>query len=89
MNYYKIELKIFYLTYIVLNKMANTNNTSHITAIYNSRKYLLEILGERGYDISTYENFTINEVGLMLEYDQLDMLIEKTSTQKKIYVKYS
>lgn len=88
MNYYKIELKIFYLTYIVLNKMANTNNTSHITAIYNSRKYLLEILGERGYDISTYENFTINEVGLMLEYDQLDMLIEKTSTQKKIYVKY-
>ncbi|AET73055.1 hypothetical protein PGAG_00166 [Phaeocystis globosa virus 12T] len=68
--------------------MANTNSNSHVTSIYNSRKHLLEILGERGYDISTYDNFTINEVGLMLEYDQLDMLIKKTSTQKKIYVKY-
>tara|TARA_B110001450_G_scaffold252427_1_gene274177 strand:- start:45 stop:653 length:609 start_codon:yes stop_codon:yes gene_type:complete len=59
-----------------------------MTSIYNSRKYLLEILKGRGYDISSYENFTINEVGLMLEFDQLDMLIEKTSTHKKIYVKY-
>ena len=36
--------------------------------------------------IDSYENFTINEVGLMLESDQLDMLVEKSSTKKKIYV---
>jgi DNA-directed RNA polymerase subunit H (RpoH/RPB5) len=68
--------------------MSGSNNNSHITSIYNSRKYILEILKDRGYDIDPYENFTINEVGLMLESDQLDMLIEKSSTKKKIYVKY-
>lgn len=68
--------------------MSSSNSNSHITSIYNSRKYILEILKDRGYDIDSYENFTINEVGLMLESDQLDMLVEKSSTKKKIYVKY-
>jgi DNA-directed RNA polymerase subunit H (RpoH/RPB5) len=67
---------------------SNSNSNSHITSIYNSRKNILEILKDRGYDIDSYENFTINEVGLMLDSDQLDMLIEKTTTKKKIYVKY-
>tara|TARA_X000000368_G_scaffold304456_2_gene242794 strand:+ start:1527 stop:2156 length:630 start_codon:yes stop_codon:yes gene_type:complete len=65
-----------------------TNTNSHIISIYNSRKILLEILDERGFDISSYNNFTINEIGIMLETNQLDMLLENTSSKKKIYVKF-
>jgi DNA-directed RNA polymerase subunit H (RpoH/RPB5) len=68
--------------------MSGSNNNSHIISIYNSRKNILEILKGRGYDIDSYENFTINEVGIMLELDQLDMLIKESSTNKQIYVKY-
>lgn len=66
--------------------MINTN--SHIISIYKARKNLLEILEERGFDITSYNNFTINEIGIMLECNQLDMLLEQTKTMKKIYVKF-
>ena len=66
--------------------MNNTN--SHIISIYKARKNLLEILEERGFDTSSFNNFSINEIGIMLETDQLDMLLEKNTTKKKIYVKF-
>jgi DNA-directed RNA polymerase subunit H len=66
----------------------STNSNSHIISIYKARKNLLEILKHRGFDISPYENFSINEIGIMLETNQLDMLLEKISTKKKIYVKF-
>tara|TARA_Y100000389_G_scaffold36918_1_gene31325 strand:+ start:102 stop:731 length:630 start_codon:yes stop_codon:yes gene_type:complete len=65
-----------------------TNTNSHIISIYNARKNLLDILEERGFDITPYNNFTINEIGIMLETNQLDMLVEKSSTNNKIYVKF-
>jgi hypothetical protein len=65
-----------------------TNTNSHIISIYNARKNLLEILEERGFDVTPYSNFSINEIGIMLETNQLDMLLEKSSTKKKIYVKF-
>lgn len=65
-----------------------TNTNSHIISIYKARKNLLEILEERDFDISSFNNFSINEIGIMLETDQLDMLLEKSSTKKKIYVKF-
>ena len=42
-----------------------TNTNSHIISIYNARKNLLEILEERGFDITQYSNFSINEIGIM------------------------
>jgi len=66
----------------------STNSNSHIISIYKARKNLLEILKHRGFDVSPYDNFSINEIGIMLETNQLDMLLEKTSTKKKIYVKF-
>lgn len=66
----------------------STNTNSHIISIYNARKNLLEILEERGFDITSYSNFTINEISIMLETNQLDMLLENSKIQKKIYVKY-
>ena len=65
----------------------NTSN-SHIFTIYNSRKNLLEILKEREYDVSKYENLSINEVGILVEQEQLDMFVENNKLNKKIYVKY-
>tara|TARA_B110000444_G_scaffold228994_2_gene235148 strand:+ start:534 stop:1163 length:630 start_codon:yes stop_codon:yes gene_type:complete len=65
-----------------------THTNSHIISIFKARKNLLEILDERGYDITQYNNFSINEIGIMLETNQLDMLLEKTSTKNKIYVKF-
>ena len=64
----------------------NTSN-SHIISVYKSRQNILDILQERGYDITQYNNFTFNEIGIMVETDQLDLLIEHSS-KKKVYIKY-
>jgi hypothetical protein len=45
--------------------MTSTNN--HIISIYKSRTNLLEILEERGFDITEYTNFTINEIGILTD----------------------
>ena len=63
------------------------NSNSHIVQVYNSRKNLLEILETRGFNTSSYNNFSISEIGILTEQDQLDMLLED-SNSKKIYVKY-
>ena len=65
-----------------------TNSNSFIISIYNSRKTVLEILKERGFNISKYSNFGITEIGILLETNQLDMLIENDNTKKKVYVKF-
>lgn len=62
------------------------NNNSHIISILNSRKNLLNILETRNYDVSSYKNDGINEIGILVEQDQLDMLCE--SSLNKIYIKY-
>ena len=63
-------------------------SNSTIINIYNSRKNLLEILEERGFSIANYSNFSITDVGILTENNQLDMLLENASTKQKIYVKY-
>ena len=65
-----------------------TNSNSFIISIYNSRKILLEILHERGFNITKYSNFNITEIGILLDNNQLDMLLENDNTKKKIYVKF-
>jgi len=63
----------------------NTNN-SHIISIYKARNTILEILNERGFDISKYNNYSINEIGILTENNELDMFLENIN--KKIYVKF-
>lgn len=55
--------------------------------IYNSRKYLLEILETRNFNVDDYNNFTFNELAVQYESNQLDLLLSD-KTNKKIYVKY-
>jgi DNA-directed RNA polymerase subunit H (RpoH/RPB5) len=65
-----------------------SNSNSFIISIYNSRKNLLEILSERGFNTEKYSDFGITEIGILIENNQLDMLLENDATKKKIYVKY-
>lgn len=68
--------------------------SSTVPKIFKSRKILLEILKERGFNTEDYNNFGINEIQIMINKNQLDMLLEKSSLDetkeqsKKIYVKY-
>lgn len=76
--------------------MANILTNKDILTVYNSRKTILEILGDLLFDTKDYMDFTINEVDSMAANNQLDMLIShsKESHDKtvyddtKIYVKY-
>lgn len=68
--------------------------TSHnkILQIYNSRKNILDILGNTlKYNVSEYEGFSINEIDAMYATEQLDMLMEKQDKDlnvSKVYVNY-
>jgi DNA-directed RNA polymerases I, II, and III subunit RPABC1 len=65
-----------------------SNSNSYIISIFKSRKNLLEILDERGFNITNHSDFSIPEIGILTENNQLDMLLTNDETKKKIYVKY-
>lgn len=71
--------------------MVNTSTSILISEIYNSRKFVLELMDNQGYDISGYSNFSMNEINAMKQNNQLDMLLETkpdSSESKKIYIRY-
>lgn len=75
-----------------MSNIQNQNSSSLISSIYKSRKNVLELMKEQGYNIDDYENFSINEVNSMKINNQLDMLLEKEavedSPKRKIYIRY-
>ncbi len=62
-------------------------STLLVNKIYNSRKYILEILKMREFDVSEYDNFTVEELHGMIQNQQLDLLVSGKS--KQVYVKYN
>ena len=66
--------------------------------LYESRKVIIEMLQDRGYDVSNYNNFTKSDISNMLndfnknkeshELGTLDILV-KNKNKNKIYVKYN
>lgn len=70
--------------------------------VHDSRRHLLEMLEDRGYDVNHLKNYTQEEMKIMLkqhmdgkfntmhEVGPLDILLEKTTGKntEKIYVKY-
>lgn len=62
-------------------------STLLVNKIYNSRKYILEILKMREFDVSEYDNFTVEELHGMIQNQQLDLLVAGKS--KQVYVKYN
>ena len=59
-----------------------------VSKLLKSRTILLEQLKDQEYDTSQYENFSINEVNIMVENEQQDMLLRNTTRGNKMYVKY-
>ena len=49
---------------------------------------MIDLLEAQKYDVSQYKDFGINEVNTLFETKQMDMLLRKTSEDKKVYVKY-
>lgn len=76
--------------------MVNTNSSVVISQIYQSRKNVLELMDKQGFDVSGYANFSVSEINIMKQNNQLDMLLEskpeksgeKTSNGDKIYIRY-
>jgi DNA-directed RNA polymerase subunit H (RpoH/RPB5) len=62
--------------------------STRIISIYKSRGVLLEQLEEKGYDVSEYLRFNINEIDAMMNNNQLDMLMKHPETGEKVYIKY-
>tara|TARA_Y100000389_G_scaffold188065_2_gene210130 strand:+ start:9857 stop:10477 length:621 start_codon:yes stop_codon:yes gene_type:complete len=60
--------------------------SGHIDNIFKSRKHIIELLDEQGYDISDYKDFSVHEVHTMYKAKQMDMLFKKKD--KKAYVIY-
>lgn len=59
-----------------------------INNLFKSRKILLELMKERGYNISSQENFTENEIRVMAQQKQLDFELENDEKSKKVIIKY-
>jgi DNA-directed RNA polymerase subunit H len=57
--------------------------------LFKSRKTVLEILKTQDYNVSVYENFSINEINSMYINNQLDMLINHNNIKTKIYVRFN
>jgi DNA-directed RNA polymerase I, II, and III subunit RPABC1 len=63
------------------------SSTETIKNIYKSRNILIQILQNRGYNVDDYNEFSINEINIMVSNNQLDLLLENKNNNK-IFVKY-
>ena len=68
--------------------MSSKSDYGIISRLATSRKTLLTQLADQGYDVSSYDNFSINEVNIMAQNKQQDMLIKNTETGNKMYISY-
>ena len=63
------------------------SSNNRILRIYKSRVNILKQLGNQGYNVTDYSEFSINEIDTMFSNKQLDMLVTNENTDKKTYVK--
>lgn len=64
------------------------SSNNRILRIYKSRVNILKQLGNQGYNVTDYSEFSINEIDTMFSNKQLDMLVTNENNDKKTYVKY-
>jgi len=55
---------------------------------YNARNIILQLMKSQGFDVTEYENFSINEVSKLINDNQLDMLLSTNHKNKdtKAYI---
>ena len=52
-------------------------SSEQFTNIYNVRKNIIEILSSINYDVSDYDNFSMNELNAMIQHNSLDFYVHK------------
>ena len=67
--------------------MATQASSTTVSRVFIGRTVLLKQFAERGFDVSNYENFSVNEIHGMLQRKQCDILVNNDDGHK-IYVKY-
>ena len=68
--------------------MSNNEISKLTSQIYMSRQNVIDIMRMQGYNVNDYADFSINEVSIMRTNDQLDMLLNRDTDGKKIWVRY-
>lgn len=63
------------------------SDNGHISKLFKARSNLIQILSERGYDVSEYDAFGVGQLACMIKNDQLDLLL-KHKDGRKIFVKH-
>jgi DNA-directed RNA polymerase subunit H (RpoH/RPB5) len=66
-----------------MSSNTQSNTSSLISAVYQSRTVILEQLATQGYETADYSGFSVNEVNTMKTNNQLDMILEKTEKEGK------
>jgi DNA-directed RNA polymerases I, II, and III subunit RPABC1 len=66
--------------------MASKFEYGMISKLFTARRSVLDQLKFQEYDTSQYENFSFNEVNMMIENKQQDMLLKHGETGNKAYV---
>ena len=64
------------------------SENKNINLVFKSRNNILDILKFRGFNVDNYIDYSINEVHLLIESNQLDMLVTNETTGQKVYLKY-
>lgn len=63
-------------------------NSQTVSKLFKSRKIILEQSKVKGFDISDYDNFSVNEIAVLNQNKQMDLLLENKKKDKKMYIKY-
>ena len=64
------------------------SDNRNIISVFKSRNNILDILETRGFNVSNYKGFSVNEVHSLVTNNVLDMLVTNEDTGKKVYIKY-
>jgi DNA-directed RNA polymerase subunit H (RpoH/RPB5) len=64
------------------------SDNRNIISVFKSRNNILDILETRGFNVSNYKGFSVNEVHSLVTNNVLDMLVTNSDTGKKVYIKY-
>lgn len=68
--------------------MVNPITNVLISQLYTSRKVVLELMANQGFEVAGYAHFSVGEVSTMQQQNQLDMMLEHTHNGTKVYIRY-
>ena len=62
----------------------DAGDSETVSKVYTARVNLLSLLERRGFDVSEYNEFSINQVGIMMQNGQLDLLLTDANGEEDI-----